>query len=536
MKACVIQPKYSLDYSQSEERFRWETEALDRCDESMDLIVMPESCDIPAYAGNRKEREKSVERYNKPLLEKAAQTAKRCGAVLCLNARLAGEKGLINTTYIFDRQGNLAGTYKKQHTTPGECRFEELDSDYTFESEAPTVVEIDGVRYGFLVCYDFYFYEYYAALARQNLDVIIGCSHQRTDSHQATEVTCKFLAYNTNAYVVRASVSMDEDSDIGGGSMIVGPDMRVLANMESRVGMATAEFDPKAKFYKPAGFGGRQAAHWEYIEDGRRPMKYRPAGSAIVRDDAHMPYPRVCAHRGFSTIAPENSLPAFGAAVALGAEEIEFDLWPTKDGEIISLHDDTLDRVSDGSGKIWEHTYEELKKLDFGFKHAEAFSGLRIVKFEDILKKFACHVIMNIHLKTRDDTSPYDMAIFKKIIDLIEKYDCRKYCYFMTSNDTFMKQIGEYAPGYQRCVGESSEHFRIVDRAIEMGCEKVQLFKPYFNQAMIDKAHEHGILCNVFWSDDPEEARQFLDMGIDVILSNDYLRVANAVKEWKKKK
>ena len=69
MKACVIQPKYSLDYSQSEERFRWETEALDRCDESMDLIVMPESCDIPAYAGNRKEREKSVERYNKPLLE-----------------------------------------------------------------------------------------------------------------------------------------------------------------------------------------------------------------------------------------------------------------------------------------------------------------------------------------------------------------------------------------------------------------------------------------------------------------------------------
>ena len=53
-----------------------------------------------------------------------------------------------------------------------------------------------------------------------------------------------------------------------------------------------------------------------------------------------MPYPRVCAHRGFSTIAPENSMPAFGAAVAMGAEEIEFDLWYTKDGEIVSIFDE----------------------------------------------------------------------------------------------------------------------------------------------------------------------------------------------------
>ena len=52
-------------------------------------------------------------------------------------------------------------------------------------------------------------------------------------------------------------------------------------------------------------------------------------------------------------------------------------------------------------------------------------------------------------------------------------------------------------------------------------------------QAMIDKAHENGILCNVFWSDDPEEAQRFLDMGIDTILTNDYNRIAQAVRAWK---
>ncbi|MBQ1262886.1 MAG: hypothetical protein IIX89_01190, partial [Oscillospiraceae bacterium] len=69
----------------------------------------------------------------------------------------------------------------------------------------------------------------------------------------------------------------------------------------------------------------------------------------------------------------------------------------------------------------------------------------------------------------------------------------------------------------------------IVDRAIELGCKKVQLFKPYFNQEMIDKAHENGIRCNVFYADDADEAKKYLEMGIDTILTNDYLYIKNAL-------
>ena len=70
----------------------------------------------------------------------------------------------------------------------------------------------------------------------------------------------------------------------------------------------------------------------------------------------------------------------------------------------------------------------------------------------------------------------------------------------------------------------------IVDRAVEWRCSKVQLFKPYFNRAMIEKAHSCGLLCNVFWSDDPKEAAEFFDLGADTILTNDYLAIAR-VKE-----
>lgn len=469
--------------------------------------------------------------YNRQLLKTASETAKRCHSLLFVNARYQTEKGYRNTTYAFGRGGEIAGKYFKQHLVPGEVSVMKLDSDYSFEFSEPTVIEIEGIRFGFLVCYDFYFYEAFSNMARQNLDVIIGCSHQRSDTHEALQIMSQFLAYNTNAYVIRSSVSMDENSDIGGASMVVAPDGKVLANMHSRMGMETVDIDINQKYYKPAGFGNLPAAHYEYVEKGRRPWKYRPAGSAIVKPDNVMSYPRVCAHRGFNTVAPENSLPAFGAAIAMGAEEIEFDLWPTKDGEIVSIHDAVLDRVSNGKGMVYEHIYEELLAYDFGVKYGEKFKGMKILKFEEILKKFSCHSVMNIHLKTVNNTCAYDERCLKKILGLIDKYDCRKYVYFMTGNDVVLQQLKNMAPDICRCCGGGDAPWDIVERAIRYDCKKVQLFKPYFNQDMIEKAHSNGIICNVFWSDDCDETEKFLNMGIDTILTNDYNLISQVVNK-----
>lgn len=527
MKVCIIQPSYSVDYSKIEDYFNAQLEILNQCDSSMDLIVLPESADIPCLAQTKEQSEEAAERFNKKLLAEVSKTAKNCNAIVFVNARSYKETGIRNTTYAFNRNGEIVGEYYKQHLTPGEVSKMKLDSDYSFEFSEPTVIEIEGLRFGFLTCYDFYFYEAFANMARQNLDFIIGCSHQRSDTHSALEIMSRFLAYNTNAYVIRSSVSMDENSDIGGGSMIVSPNGDVIVNMKSNVGLATAQIDPRKKYYKPAGFGNPDSAHYEYIEKGRRPWKYRPAGSAIVRHDDIMPYPRVCAHRGFNTIAPENSMPAFGAAVAMGADEIEFDLWFTKDGEVVSLHDPTLDRVSDGEGFVWEYTLEELLKFDFGCKHSDEFKGLKISTFEDILKKFACHTIMNIHLKTEGEKSEY----LDKVVKLIKKYDCEKYVYFMSGSDELLERLQKEYPEITRCCGAGEGAGQIVERAIKFGCKKLQFMKGKFDQSMVDKARENNIITNVFWSDDPTETQKFLDMGIDVILTNDYNRIAQVVKK-----
>ncbi|MBR3893510.1 MAG: hypothetical protein IKJ35_00020 [Clostridia bacterium] len=530
----MIQPHFSTKFEDTERCFQEIVTLLNRCDESMDVIVCPESCDVPAFAETREQYEETARKYHGRMMEEAKKTAKRCRSMLFYNGTEITERGFLNTTFAINRNGEVVGKYYKQHLTPGEVEKKKLVSDYTLAFSEPTVVEMEGIRFAFLTCYDFYFYEMFSNLAKCRPDVIIGCSHQRTDTHDALEIITRFCAYQTNAYVFRSSVSMDENSEIGGGSMIVKPDGTVLENLKSRVGLATAEIDVTEKYLKPAGFGNPPSAHHEYVEKGRRPWKYRPAGSAIVPDNARMKYPRVCAHRGFCKIAPENSMPAYGAAVAMGADEIEFDLRPTKDGEIVSTHDSLLDRVSNGTGKVSDYTYEELSKLDFGSHFSEKFKGLKILKFEDILQKFACHCVMNIHVKSPNQTDPMDEDYLKRIIALIDKYDCRKYVYFMSANDRVLEQFKRLAPDIALCCGAGLKKWEIVDRAIAIGCEKVQLYKPYFNQEMIDKAHAHGIKCNVFWSDKEEEAREFLDMGIDTILTNDYHRIAQIVKERKK--
>ena len=138
---------------------------------------------------------------------------------------------------------------------------------------------------------------------------------------------------------------------------------------------------------------------------------------------------------------------------------------------------------------------------------------------------------MNIHVKIWDCN--YEDDKLEEIVALIRKYDCARHVYFMTSSDEKIRRAMAYAPDIPCCVGwdGNQDPLSIANRAIALGAYKVQLFKPYFNQETIELAHAHGILCNVFWSDEPAEAIRFREMGIDTILTNDYLRIANAFKK-----
>lgn len=536
MKTYIIQPYYTFNEADLQVCFDEMIAHLDTIGDDADIIVLPEYCDVPAACDGKEAFHTALKKYNAEIKARAIEAAKRCHSIVFFNAADETPTGYRNTTYAVDRSGNIVGKYYKAHPAPSEVKTEkqggnELDVSYSYEFREPDVIEIEGIRFGFMTCYDFYFYENFAPLARKNIDVIIGCSHQRTDTHEALSIINRFLCYNTNAYLVRSSVSLGLDSKICGCSCIIAPNGDELVNMKSAIGVACADIDPHAKYYKAAGFRGKEKAHYEYIEEGRRPWLYRNGGASVVAFDKYMPYPRLCAHRGYNTVAPENTMPAFGAAVAMGAQEIEFDLWSTKDGEIVTAHDAILERVSNGSGAIWDHTLAELKKLDFGSRFDEKYAGLRIPTFEEILQKLAGRVIMNIHVKIWDIANQ-EFRI-DQIASLIEKYDCERHVYFMSTNTEALIEMRKRLPHAGYCQGAGNGNAAMIETAIENGFDKVQLVVWHqYDKAMIDRCHELGIKVNFCQVNNAEEAKKLLDLGVDCIMTDNYQSVKAGLEEY----
>lgn len=93
-----------------------------------------------------------------------------------------------------------------------------------------------------------------------------------------------------------------------------------------------------------------------------------------------------------------------------------------------------------------------------------------------------------------------------------------------------MEALLEATPELIRCMGAGNDPMNVVKNAIRYQCRKLQFMKPHFTREMIDEAHAHGIRCNMFWSDIPAEAAEMIGMGIDTVLTNNYLQIARAVR------
>jgi len=328
MRLCAIQQPYPYDWHDAGNSVEFVIRELDSCNGSLDLILTPEYTNCPSKFPSGEASLECAKTYT-PRLEAAARgAAKRCGAIVALSYCAPTPYGWRNTTRIFDPSGEAVGDYYKQQPTVREAKARGVDVSYSRSFHAPEIVEVDGIRLGFVTCYDAYFEEYIEHLGHRRPDIVLVASHQRGEPCENLRMLNRMLAYHTGAFVLRASVGMGENATSGGTSLVVAPSGEILADSGQHNGKLVCDIgDVHRKYMRSDSFGGAMVLNRDFIEKGRTPWSYRACGSCVKPDEDAMPYPRVCAHRGFNTIAPENSMPAFGAAIALGAEEIEFDLW-----------------------------------------------------------------------------------------------------------------------------------------------------------------------------------------------------------------
>lgn len=220
-----------------------------------------------------------------------------------------------------------------------------------------------------------------------------------------------------------------------------------------------------------------------------------------------------CAHRGVSALMPENTLPAFAAALALGADEIEFDVRMTKDGKMVVSHDGNLERISNGTGNVADHTLDKLLALNIGLRHQWE---VPFCTPEEVFSQLANKIVFNIHIKEHGENG----ALVDGLAALARQYHCEDNIYIAAS-PAQLEWAQRIAPHIRRCAIQlPHDTMPIRDMALTYGCSRVQFWLGMFDQALIDQLHQDGILCNLFYADTYDDYDKYFAMGIDNLLTN----------------
>ena len=232
--------------------------------------------------------------------------------------------------------------------------------------------------------------------------------------------------------------------------------------------------------------------------------------------------PVVTAHRGFSGKYPENTLPAFDAAYRLGVDIIEFDVRESIDGELIIMHDPTVDRTSDGGGKVNELKFNDLRCLnasywqgthDGGFRlEKPAYENLQIPTFREVLT-FCADKHLGINIQVYVD-SP---EAIKRICALYNEFDLYKRAFLMISTFEQAKIVKKLNSGIEICVGEERDNLK---RHKEFGSRLIQPWKKFITPGFCREIAELGLWANMFFSNTSEENRKYLNYGIQGIMTD----------------
>ena len=177
----------------------------------------------------------------------------------------------------------------------------------------------------------------------------------------------------------------------------------------------------------------------------------------------------VAAHRGWYAKYPENTMPAFRAAVELGVDQVETDVRVTADGELVLIHDATLERTTNGTGKVIDMTFEELRGLDAGSWKGEEFRGYQIPTFKEFMEYFATlpEMTLDIELKEYPTEGREELAysVCDRVLKMIDDYGYTDRCVINTFSGKLHEYIQDkYGDKYRRHVYFPIKHLGEISR------------------------------------------------------------------------
>ncbi|MCI0478169.1 MAG: glycerophosphodiester phosphodiesterase [Anaerolineales bacterium] len=229
--------------------------------------------------------------------------------------------------------------------------------------------------------------------------------------------------------------------------------------------------------------------------------------------------PLVIAHRGASAYAPENTLAAFNLAFEMGADGIELDVSLTQDGVPVVLHDDTVDRTTNGRGAINQLTLAQVQQLDASNK-MEKYRGEKSPTLEQVLRAVSARGIVNIELKNL--TLKYD-GVEAATLAAIENAGALARVMVSSFNPLALRRMYQLDPRIPRGLLYRPNLPIYLRRAWLRPLAHPTAMHPHYSmitRAFMTWARGKGYQVNTWTVDDPEETKRLIDLGVDGIITN----------------
>ena len=238
--------------------------------------------------------------------------------------------------------------------------------------------------------------------------------------------------------------------------------------------------------------------------------------------------PMIMAHRGFSSKAPENTIPAFQMCIDGGFTAAELDVQLTADGTVIVMHDDNLKRTTGLDKNVWEVTYDEIKDLDNGSFFSKEFAGTKIPTLDEVIKLAGSgkeKLFLNIEIKRNG----HDDGIIEKVIEIIEKNDYLNNCDVTSQDYSTLEDVRKINPAvltaYTSAVGIGS--IESLEAADIISIQET--FATYEN---IERLHNAGKRVFVWTVNEEETMKDLVGLNVDAILTNDPVLCKSVIDEY----